>query len=101
MKPSGQFFTPSALSASLERPVPGEEKRGWDTASLDVLENYISVNQTAIPRSFRSTLASKTHMIFLLVIITVAAPTVDLLVLVPVLITLVAWGGVVVKAMHY
>jgi hypothetical protein len=89
MKPSGQFLTPSALSARLERPVPGEKETGWDTASLDVLENYISANQTAIPRSFRSTLVSKTHIIYLLVIITGAAPTVDLLVLVPVLITLI------------
>jgi hypothetical protein len=47
------------------------------------------VNQTAIPRSFSSTLVSKTLMTFLLVIITVAAPTVDLLVLVPGLITLI------------
>jgi len=89
MKPSGHFHTPSALSAGLERPVPGEEDRGWDIASLDVWENFISVNQPAIPRSFRSALVSKTHMIFLLVIITVAAPTVDLLVLVPGLITLI------------
>ena len=81
--------------------VPGEEETRWDTASLDVLENCISVNQTAIPRSFRSTLVSQTHMIFLLVIITVAAPTLNLLVLVPVLITLGAWGGVVVKALRY
>jgi hypothetical protein len=89
MKPSGQFHTPSALSARLERPVPGEEEKEWDIASLDVFENYISVNQTANPRSFRSTLVSKTHTIFLIVIITAAAPTVDLLVLVSVLITLI------------
>jgi len=89
MKPSGQFHTPSSLSAGLERSVPGEEDRGRDTASLDVWENYVSVNQTAILRSFRSALVSRTHMILLLVIITVAAHTVDVLVLVPVLITLI------------
>lgn len=83
-------FTPRPLYLQGWRcPVPGEEDRGWDTTSLDVWENYISVNQTAIPRSFSSTLVSKTLMTFLLVIITVAAPTVDLLVLVPGLITLI------------
>ena len=39
MKPNGQFHTPSALPAELECTVPGEEDRGWDTASLDVCES--------------------------------------------------------------
>jgi hypothetical protein len=86
MKPSGQFHIPSALSAGLERPVPGKET-GWDRASLDTLENYTSVNQSAIPRSLRCTLVSKTLMLLLLVITTVASPTV--IVLVPALIIII------------
>jgi hypothetical protein len=41
MKPSGQFLTPSALSARLERPVPGEEERVGHSQSRRLVELHL------------------------------------------------------------
>jgi hypothetical protein len=50
MKPSGQFHALPPLSVGLEHLVLAKEETTWDRAGLDTLENYVSVNQTAISR---------------------------------------------------